>query len=257
MLLRSQLRELARTFTNGNVGHMEKLYLQDIVLHSIYHETVDELVLKGETALFKLYNLDRFSEDLDFTAIDKIEYDSLMKSIERDFENFGMDVGNIQRNEDDSSFGARVIVRGPLYSGTRVSMSFIRIEVNKRAAVFGSTVRRYTPNFLDIPSFDLVLLSEREIVAEKIRAICSRSRPRDVYDLYHLLNRGVEIDDGLVEKKLDYYGRAYDPPKILEKAKEKRKSWQDLENLTYSRLPEFEQVIHVIENSFMQGNNDS
>lgn len=256
MLLRSQLGELARTFTNGNVGHMERLYLQDIVLHSIYHETVDELVLKGGTALFKLYNLDRFSEDLDFTAIDRIEYDSLMKSVERDFENFGMDVDDIEKNEDGISFSARISVKGPLYSGTRISMSYIRIEVNKRASVSESAVRRYTPNFPDIPSFDLVVLSEREIVAEKIRAICTRNRPRDVYDLYHLLKKGVEIDRGLVEKKLAYYGRAYDPPKILNKAKEKKRSWQDLDNLTYSTLPEFDQVIHLIEKQLIQGNDN-
>ena len=48
-------------------------YLQDIALLGIYREFGSKLVFKGGTCLYKLYKLNRFSEDLDFTAEKKFK----------------------------------------------------------------------------------------------------------------------------------------------------------------------------------------
>ncbi|MBS3159926.1 nucleotidyl transferase AbiEii/AbiGii toxin family protein [Candidatus Woesearchaeota archaeon] len=66
--------------------------------------------------------------------------------------------------------------------------------------------------FSDVPLFILIILDEKEIFAEKIRALVSRSEARDLYDVWILLNKKVEID-----KKL-----------ILEKLKEENKRLSDL-----------------------------
>lgn len=68
MLSRPELKRVAATLTRGNVGHAEKLYLQDIILSTVSRETAGHLVFKGGTAHLNCYQLDRFSEDLDFTA---------------------------------------------------------------------------------------------------------------------------------------------------------------------------------------------
>jgi len=45
-----------------------------------------------------------------------------------------------------------------------------------------------------------------EIVAEKIRAILTREKGRDLYDLWFLLLNGGVINKDLVKEKLEYYG---------------------------------------------------
>ena len=51
-------------------------------------------------------------------------------------------------------------------------------------------------------SFELRVLRVDELLAEKVRAVMTRDKPRDVYDVWLLLRNGVKLDKGLVEKKL-------------------------------------------------------
>ena len=48
-------------------------------------------------------------------------------------------------------------------------------------------------------------LSKDEILAEKIRAVITRTKGRDLYDIWFLLNRGALMDKDLINKKLEYY----------------------------------------------------
>ncbi|OGJ22156.1 hypothetical protein A3K73_04100 [Candidatus Pacearchaeota archaeon RBG_13_36_9] len=50
--------------------------------------------------------------------------------------------------------------------------------------------------------FTLVVLEEKEILAEKLRALINRGEPRDFYDLWVLISKNVEIDKKLIFKKL-------------------------------------------------------
>lgn len=47
--------------------------------------------------------------------------------------------------------------------------------------------------------------SKEEIFAEKIRAILTREKGRDIYDLWYLLNIGVKVNPMLVADKVKYY----------------------------------------------------
>lgn len=247
MLVRSQLEELARTFTDGNTDHAEKLYLQDIVLHSIYQNITDELVFKRGTALLKLHNLDRFSEDLDFTATKEIDLEKILNLAVAHLENFGAEVDKIESEQNEDSFNTRLGIQGPLYTGNELSLSFIRIEVNKKTGAKNTELRRYTPKFPDIPTFQILALTQEENLAEKFRALMTRNRPRDLYDIYHLLSKGVEIDSSLVQEKLDYYSLDFDPQTALEHAEKARKNWDDLQNLVFSQLPDFETVTDLLQ----------
>lgn len=48
-------------------------------------------------------------------------------------------------------------------------------------------------------------LSMEEILAEKIRAIMTRRKGRDLYDLWYLTTRGATINHADVKEKLSYY----------------------------------------------------
>ena len=246
MLSESQIAEISRSLTGGNRGHAEKLYLQDIILSTISRETVDELVFKGGTALLKFYQLDRFSEDLDFTKNGEINLEKLLNKVERDLEAFGAEVRDKDVEESERSFKARLGIAGPLYTGERRTLSFIRIEINKKSSVEQPTTERYTPKFQDITAFDLPVLSEQEILAEKIRAIRTRDKPRDLYDTYHLLQKGVQLDEGLVNSKLQYYDLTHDAEATIKAAKGLGKNWGSLSAFIYSELPDFQDALETL-----------
>lgn len=247
MLSRAQLERVAQTVTHGNTGHAETLYLQDMILSTVSRETADQLVFKGGTALLKFYQLDRFSDVLDFTARGTLDYEGLVGKAERDLENYGAAVAERSVEASGASVTARLAIRGPLYTGDRRSLNFIRLEVNRESSVEQATVRRYTPPFTDIPSFDLLVLDEREILAEKVRALMTRREPRDLYDVYHLLEKSVSLDPALVRAKLEYYGIEYDAETLLDRARSLEGQWPSLATLTYSDPPAFARAMDALE----------
>lgn len=247
MLTEKQIEEISRSLTDGNRGHAEKLYLQDIILSTVSREAVDELIFKGGTALSKFYQLDRFSEDLDFTQNGEIDLKGLLKKIERDLESFGAEVQQLDIEESERSFKARLGIKGPLYNGDRRSLCFIRVEVNKKSTVESFSVERYAPRFQDLTAFELPVLTEEEILSEKIRAIRTRDKPRDLYDIYHLIQKGVKISEEMVDSKLEYYDIGHDIDETMEKARKLERNWENLSVLTYSTPPDFEQALKVLE----------
>ena len=60
--------DLSSTPIDFNLYQKEKDYLQHIVLSRIFSRIGSEIIFKGGTSLQKCFGLDRFSEDLDFTA---------------------------------------------------------------------------------------------------------------------------------------------------------------------------------------------
>jgi predicted nucleotidyltransferase component of viral defense system len=48
-------------------------------------------------------------------------------------------------------------------------------------------------------------LSQEEVLAEKIRAVMTRRKGRDLYDLWYLMSKGTEVRQDMLRKKLAYY----------------------------------------------------
>lgn len=253
MLSRRELERLAPTLSRGNVGHAETLYLQDIVLSTLSRETADHLAFKGGTALMKFYQLDRFSDVLDFTARRALDFSALVDAAVRDLANYGAAVAERTEESADRSRGARLGIEGPLYTGNRRSLCFLQVHVNTASTASRVRNRRYTPRFPDVPAFDLGVLDEAEILAEKIRAILTRHQPRDLYDAYHLLEKSVPVEPDLVQEKLDYYDLLYDPDRVLDAARELEPTWPNLGALTYSALPPFEAAVAALEHGLPAG----
>jgi hypothetical protein len=84
-----------------------------------------------------------------------------------------------------------------------------------------------------------------EVAAEKVRAIMTRDKPRDVYDLSLLIKKGYPLHELLIRKKLEGYAEF--SMEGFEKAiEDKKDSWSiELRNLLYkhtmqSGLPDFD-----------------
>ncbi|MFO7711081.1 MAG: nucleotidyl transferase AbiEii/AbiGii toxin family protein, partial [Candidatus Woesearchaeota archaeon] len=183
MISKQELRKYAN-LKNYNLGQAEKDYFQEIILFVLYKELGKELVFKGGTALTKCYGFDRFSEDLDFTATVDLDFDRIisngLKKFYLDFESKQMDNKLVYR------------INGPLYANHPNTSCKIIIDISRREqVVLDPLIKRIGMHISEIPMFDVVVMAEQEIFAEKIRAIMTRNKARDMYDMYYLVGKGI------------------------------------------------------------------
>lgn len=226
----------------------EKDYLLELLLFSIFSESGDSLVLKGGTAMYKFYNLNRFSEDLDF-SVDKRRIDMqgiVAKSLRR-LSALGVE-GKSQLETYKNEINARLLFKGPLYDGSKDSMAYIAINCSTRERPSLPPKKELLiPAYREIPSFDAFVMEPAEIFAEKVRAIFTRNKARDVYDLWFLLKRGTAPDVRLINKKLKIYKLVFSKEGFARKLDEKAAGFApDLSGLVMGELPEFLKIRNEI-----------
>ncbi len=242
MLTRNMLMEYRET-TGFNLGQIEKDYIQHIFLINLYRRISDELIFKGGTALQKCYGLDRFSEDLDFTLFKNISLDDTIDRVTRGMNLFGCDAESKKLREEDRSIIFQIKAKGPLFDGREKSITYLQIEISRREDIYLPTLQtNVTPLYRDLPPYMVNLMNPSEIMAEKIRAILSRERARDLYDLYFLIKKRVETKIDIIRKKLSYYDIEFDRETILNSLKRKEKLWYNELNQLVPTVPEFSLV---------------
>jgi predicted nucleotidyltransferase component of viral defense system len=149
-----------------------------------------------------------------------------------------------EKIEYSNETNIRFAIRGPLYDGSKNSMSRVTINISKRERPISTSMKLLISTFPEIPSFELSVLNIEEIAAEKIRCIMTREKPRDIYDLWFLSKKGITLDVSLINKKLKIYKLTYNQKKFIEKVHEKQKMWKrDLQDLIIGSLPEFDDVL--------------
>ncbi len=224
MLTRRDL-EGYRTVLGFNLGQIEKDYLQHIVLSMISRGTGDELVFKGGTCLQKVFGLNRFSEDLDFTQHRTVDIDAISSNITRGLEAFGYPASVDVDKKKDSS-GCRLKIQGPLYQGTEKSLCSLHVEISKREKVIlEPEFKSLYPVYPDLPPYSVLTMRTEEILGEKMRALITRSRARDLYDIFFLLKKDTRIDWNIIEEKMKYYDIAIDIDGISEAVAGRASSW--------------------------------
>ncbi len=243
--------ELARIaeMKHLTIRNAEEDYLLEFLLYALSDDR-RSLVFKGGTALYKFYNLNRFSEDLDFDVVGKrFDVDKTIKKIIRNLELAGMQRTIFEKTEYGNETNIRFAIRGPLYDGSKNSMSRVTINISKRERPISSLEKLLVATYPEIPSFELSVLDAKEIATEKIRCIMTREKPRDIYDLWFLSKKGITIDVSLVNKKLKIYRLTFNSKNFMEKVNEKRNMWRrDLQDLIIGTLPEFNDVTNEIKN---------
>jgi predicted nucleotidyltransferase component of viral defense system len=89
-----------------------------------------------------------------------------------------------------------------------------------------------------------------EILAEKIRAILTRVKARDVYDMWFLIKKGVKVNKKIINEKLGYYSLKFNKDKFISNVKRIEKTWgKELEPLV-SFIPDFKTVFKEINEKF-------
>ena len=242
-----ELEELEKIskIKNLSIKSAEKDYLLEIVLYIISKYAGRKLAFKGGTALYKLYSLNRFSEDLDFTLIDfKLDLNKLLKNIIDSLKDININAKVKEVDEYHNQKNIKLELKGPLYKGNVNELSVISINLSlKERIVLDVESEKIFPYYKEIVSFDVFVVNLNEIFAEKIRAILTRDKARDVYDLWFLLKKNVKFDLSVVNKKLKIYAKKYNKEELINKIEEKNKMWNlDLKNLMLGEIPNFQNV---------------
>ena len=149
------------------------------------------MIFKGGTAIHHCYlQQKRFSEDLDFTSLGAdisaeevvlvLESDGIFQVIKSNESEFTIKIERLQ------------------YQGLLGQPGNIKIEVDHHQNV---VLPGLTVNYQSVWNVvsSVQVMDQREICAEKIRAVSQRARYRDFYDLYFLLNNFDFAVDEVVE----------------------------------------------------------
>lgn len=204
MLTKAQIQQIAQRSGIG-MQVQERDYLQHLLLWLLYSRT-QALIYKGGTALRMVYSGNRYSEDLDFNGpSDVAVLQSLWQEIVYRLRDFGISAEKRREWISDVGYSFDVSFQGPLYDGRARSKGKVRVDVNRRPE--DVTVRRELIKSMydDVRPFVVTVLTPEHLLAEKIRALLVRGKPRDLYDIWLMLNQGVQLDDGLLEGKLALY----------------------------------------------------
>lgn len=176
--------------------HLTREFLQLIILKIIYDKDYfKNLAFVGGTALRILYGLRRFSEDLDFSLINKkgYKFDSFLKKIAYELEKYGFSV-EIKKGGKEPVQSAMIKFKEVLYllglSSHKEQKLFIRLEIDSNPPEGWNTELSliskhfvFTVLHFDIPS----------LYATKIHACFFRKyiKGRDFYDLIWYLGQKV------------------------------------------------------------------
>jgi len=192
-------------------------YLQIFFLNKLYSKKKSEKVFfKGGTALHLIYQMPRFSEDLDFTV--EMNEERFLIFIENLFEETTKEE-KINFKGKSSLIGRKFLLTAePDILSYKV---FVSLDFSFREKIIcpeKSIIKTDYPvlfrNYVNHPS-------KEEIFAEKIRALLTRDKGRDLYDIWYLLNQGVSMDKKLVQEKLKYYNLEDTKEKEIKKKIEK------------------------------------
>lgn len=166
--------------------HKHKFILMSILLDISKNQILKEnLVFKWWTALFLLYNLDRFSTDLDFDLVWENNKEIILDEIVKILSKYW---------DIKDSF----IKRNTIFS----ILSYWDIEHNIKIEIFTRWVSwKYSlKNFMWI---QFKILDIDYITANKFIALTSRTKlaNRDIYDIHFILKNNLSVNKKYIEEK--------------------------------------------------------
>ncbi len=199
LLNKSELSILNKQALKYKLADAEKDYLLAVVSKVIYDSALrDKLVFKGGTAIHHCYlPQTRFSEDLDFTSLDRSIGLAEAKTV--------LESQDFLQVKDEYVSDATIKIERLKYSGPLGLPNSLKVEIDfKQNVVLPAKTLSYK-NAWKV-STKVNVMDAREICAEKIRATAERARYRDFYDLFLLLRKFKfelqEIKDLIGQKEI-------------------------------------------------------
>jgi len=188
-------------------------YLQLLFLKYFYAQReTKKIYFKGGTALRFLFGSFRFSEDLDFTSL--LSKENLKNLIDKTLRDLNRETEGVTFKEIESianSFSGKIFQKLPEF---KFSLT-IRLDFSFREKPFLTDTSFIETIFPVGPYPQVIHFKIEELMAEKVRAVLTRTRGRDIFDLYFMLSKKVPIDWELVSKKMALYKKTADIKKLI------------------------------------------
>jgi len=177
-------------------------YLQIIILNSIYkHKFGKYFYFMGGTAMRYFYKMPRFSEDLDFNtlSLNYQEFENIVEGVSKDLSKEGFSIA-ISSNRRNNLFTTNVLLSDVIekygISDKRGMSLMIKIEINRpkwELITESKVLSMYGYNFASI------LMSKGNLLSEKVCALLSRKRGRDIYDTLFMLRRKFPFNENVLK----------------------------------------------------------
>lgn len=190
-------------------------YFQIIFLKYFYDHS-PKAYFKGGTALRLLFNSFRYSEDLDFTCLEHADYFGLVSQIIPQIELETASIIKLTKEKSIGEMGERFriifqpnkILKQPL--GIKLDFSYREAPIEPQTSVMITSYPIAPPPLIKH-------YSQSEILSEKIRAMFTRNKARDLFDLWFLLKQDTPINWDFVTKKMKYYSQVEFDKSLLTK----------------------------------------
>ena len=205
MISKSQIQEFSKRLAIDEFTIIRE-YIQ-VVFLSIFYSTSDsqKVYFKGGTAIRLLLKSGRFSEDLDFTAeLTAKELDPLVNDTVKKMSAIIPDL-KLKRTEENKFSYTSILSYQP--EGMKHPLN-IHLDFSLREKPETSKETVLDTDFPVAPQPVVRHMDWQEILAEKIRAFLYRLKGRDVYDLWFMLQKGVELDWKMINRKTAFYKMA-------------------------------------------------
>ena len=232
-------------------GIIYKDYVITVILEKISERPYSEkLIFKGGTCLKKIYFEEtRFSVDIDFTCLEESVIDEMITDLKDELENNSIRSITFDKISEEGKWGDSISYKVK-YRDLNEHPNSVKIDLSLRELPILEPQIRDVLNldYDNVPNFELYVFPLKEILAEKIRAIFTRKVARDVFDVWFLLRKDVDLDLILVEKKMKIYeDMEFKKEDFICKIEERRDDWKrDLRTLV-PEAPSFDTVRDYIE----------
>ena len=148
-------------------SHREIAKAQDVIVETLY-EVFNDAVFHGGTCIWRCYNGNRFSEDVDFY-------------IQKDIEKINLFYNSLQNK--GFLIEKKKIGENSIYSTLKLNRTLVRFEaLFKKIKGSLKEYEKAEGNFISVYA-----LTPEELIKEKVETYLKRFKVRDFYDIFFLI----------------------------------------------------------------------
>jgi predicted nucleotidyltransferase component of viral defense system len=252
MIRQSEIKSLSRQYSVP-VSTIERDYVQNWLL-----KYLPDMAFKGGTCLRKIYFKNyRFSDDLDFTLLKRTDITNLENNILKAV----IQTKTESKIEIENEINSKKMKNGYSFDIyfriTRVSGSPIKIKIDitkyENEKIINQIIKKEIKHpYSEKIDAKVLVYSLNEIFAEKTRSLFERTRPRDIYDVWHLKDN-IAFDRKLFKKKCEFKNFKPNIDELLKRKTDFIHSWENSLKHQLKELPNpektFENVIKFLSNN--------
>ncbi len=154
-------------FRLKKTSHREIAKAQDVIVETLY-EVFNDAVFHGGTCIWRCYNGNRFSEDVDFY-------------IQKDIEKINLFYNSLQNK--GFLIEKKKIGENSIYSTLKLNRTLVRFEaLFKKIKGSLKEYEKAEGNFISVYA-----LTPEELIKEKVETYLKRFKVRDFYDIFFLI----------------------------------------------------------------------